>query len=402
MITSNVDSLTLPKRIRRTLGVTLASVLVSGAPPLVVPHLIAQATPPPAPPQSQSASVANLTPAERDDLAERYRANLLRELSPDDWYKCYADPKLSDFNSPMYDAIRKAKISDEKLKPFLRMELFDRFMMLFWMKMGGVNVPQDAFSNCNNPKPSETTAGRTSGRFMLRGLSKVLGEVLQAIGVSNIAFLTDRAAREVADGEPELQRRTDDEIDAMARQGRATAKSIVANYLSPEDAATFESDAPRLQARKLALSAAALIEKRQWPNAFFLTMANFPAGVGGYMELQHYYETRSHPDVQAWPRMTHYERGAALRRLYADMMRAHADIAAGKITLEKYAAAKTLSIREDFKRFIGESFGLDMLGRYEEAERNGDNALPGYHADDLRTAAYVYVIALRYITVVSM
>jgi hypothetical protein len=70
---------------------------------------------PPLAPAPPTVSPAQLTRAEQDALAEKYRANFLQELSPDDWYKCYVDANLSGIQSPMIDALRKARISEAQI-----------------------------------------------------------------------------------------------------------------------------------------------------------------------------------------------------------------------------------------------------------------------------------------------
>jgi hypothetical protein len=64
----------------------------------------------------------------------------------------------------------------------------------------------------------------------------------------------------------------------MAREGLATAKSIIATYLGQDEAATFDDSPPRVKAHKVALAAEAVIVRRQWPNAFFLAVASLGRG----------------------------------------------------------------------------------------------------------------------------
>jgi len=340
-------------------------------------------------------SPAQLTRSEQDALAEKYRANFLQELSPDDWYKCYVDANLSGIQSPMIDALRKARISEAQIKPLIQKEVFARFAMILWVRTLGGELPKEAYVNCNSARPQPDP--RSAGRTMLRGLTRLLGSVLQGLAPSGVAFVARRVAGD-GDGEPVAPTKTDEQTETMAREGLATAKSIIATYLGQDEAATFDDSPPRVKAQKVALAAEAVIVRRQWPNAFFLAVANLGGG-SGISLLQQYYDDENHPDVKGWFEASDYERGESLRRAYSAKMRVLSDVAAGKRRLEDTFAAKEGLARWDARRYVGESFGVAARQQYLGDDTS---AAPGFHADDLRVAAYVYAQALQLIAVVSM
>ncbi len=344
---------------------------------------------------AQSTPVADLSVAEQDALAERYRANFLRELSPDDWYRCYTEAKIGDYAGPMFDALRAAKISEAKLKPLLQREVFNRFVINFLLKH---ETPQLQYASCNTSKSSPPSAP-ARGSFV-QGLSKILGAALRMLGAGDVAFMAGRIRDDAVDDSPPS--RTDQETEAIAQNGLRTATSLVAAYLGDAGAATFAADPPRVKAQKLAVAARALTLGREWPNAFFLIVADGGGRGGGYYILLQHYGNPNHPDVVNWHTASDYQRGEMLRRMYAESMLGHADIAAGKESLEVYLLAHSQSQRFDTNRFIGEAFGLDMLKRYREAEAHGNAATLGYSADDIRVAAYVYTMAMRQVIVMSL
>jgi hypothetical protein len=372
--------------------------LLPAVPALCVLAILEQAVAaqtPAAAPAPPTVSPAQLTRAEQDALAERYRTNFLQELSPDDWYKCYVDANLTGIQSPMIDALRKARISEAQIKPLIQKEVFARFTWILWVRALGEELPKEAYVNCNSAKPQPDP--RSAGRTLLRGLTRFLGSVLQGLAPSEVAFVARRVAGD-GDGEPATPAKTDEQIETTAREGLLTAKSIVATYLGQDEAATFEDSPARVKARKVALAAEAVIVRREWPNAFFLTLASIGGGASGW-SLQQYYDDSNHPDVKGWSEASDYERGESLRRMYAAKMRVLADVAAGKVRLEDAVAEKQGFRSFDARRFIGESFGVAARQQYLDDERS---TAPGTRSEDLRIAAYVYSQALWLIVGVSM
>ena len=131
-------------------------------------------------------------------------------------------------------------------------------------------------------------------------------------------------------------------------------------------------------------------------------MATGVDGVGDYWALaNHYNGSLDHPDVKAWPQMTDYQKGEAVRRMYVDMLRMHVDIAAGRMTPEQYAERRRISLRYDWDRVVGEAFGIEILHRYQAAKTDERQA-PGYHAEELRSAAYAYMIAMQTIVALAI
>lgn len=353
-------------------------------------------------PASPSIDASTLDVAEQNALADQYRADLLRALSPDDWYLCYQNPKPADFNQPryggLYQAIQKANVSEAQFKPFAQKQVFNHFVSTLWLMAGGADVPKEALYNCHNmPSPSPAVQ-RAAGRRLLAGLTAVLGQVLQVVGIDQRASLAARAIREVeVDDGPHDRARTDEEMAATSREGLLAAESIVRAYLSEDAAAAFQMDGPEKKAEKLVRAAGNLMAQRKWPNAWFLTMASAGLGPGaGYWELSNFYRNDAHPDVTGWNSMTEYQKGEAFRRMYAEKLRLHIEIAAGRMTPEQYASARRISLQYDWNRIVGEAFGLGVLNQY----RKGTATDP--QLEQIRSAAYAYMIAMQTITLLAM
>jgi hypothetical protein len=349
----------------------------------------------------QVVEVARLSVEQQEDLAEQYRTSFLLKLSPDDWYLCYSEPKLEDFDQPMYQgfyqAMKKAGIDDVRLKPYLKKMAFSQFVQLIAMRTAGQDIPRELFYNCNNHRQKSEAIRRSAGNVLLAGLNRVMGQVLQFVGVDELSYLAGRAVRDRDSEESQSRPKSDTEIETTAREGLSTAKQIVTSFL-PAEAATFQVDSPSVKAQKFARAVQILVQQREWPNAYALTMASAGGGPGvGYYALINHYQNANHPDVVAWPSMTDYQKGEAVRRMTADKMRVHIEIAAGRMTPEDYLSTRGVSARLDWNRIIGESFGLDLLRQYHDAAQNNPQL-----AEQIRGAAYAYKEATETLIATSL